>query len=101
MVYVEVAMTVNHLPIRLPILRMHCSNLAQDIVNAQNMSMPAWFNKRYWPYQRYFGVETEKQIDEIERWCWQNFKGKYWRSMYRAFAFKRERDFMLFTLRWS
>lgn len=55
------------------------------------------FNKKYWPYQ--YEVEHYDRF-EIERWCWERFKGRYWNNYGRKFVFKREKDAVLFALRW-
>lgn len=88
--------------ILIPLLRKHIPTLiAQDIVGVQPM-VPLGFNKKYWPYQYYCGFKySYQQMEEIERWCWQHFKGRNWRSADRFFAFKRQKDYNWFMLRWS
>lgn len=54
------------------------------------------FNKKYWPYQ----YEITQDSREAERWCWERFKGRYWNSYGRKFVFKREKDAVIFALRW-
>lgn len=75
--------------------------LAQDI-----QPMTGWytgeFNRKYWPYQHRFEREALFfDYNQIDQWCWANFKGRYWRSEGRRYAFKREKDYMLFLLRWA
>jgi hypothetical protein len=80
--------------------------MAQQIVGVQPMTGSAGsifnqynskeYNKKYWPYQY---VITQHSYD-AERWCWERFKGRYWHSHGRKFVFKREKDAVLFALRW-
>jgi len=56
------------------------------------------FNPKYWPYQT---TADWGQIYSIERWCYTNIKGRNWRSLGNRFAFKRERDYVAFLLKWS
>jgi len=55
------------------------------------------YNKKYWPYQYVITHDSR----EAERWCWERFKGRYWSSYGGKFAFKREKDAVLFALRWA
>jgi hypothetical protein len=56
-------------------------------------------NKKYWPHHVTLGP---LKIDQAERWCYDNIESsKYWRNVGTYFAFKREQDAMIFTLRWS
>ena len=55
------------------------------------------YNKKYWPYQ----YLIERNSSEAERWCWARFKGQYWSNYGRHFVFKREKDAVLFALRWA
>ena len=57
------------------------------------------YNKKYWPYQ-YFIDDKTYRISEVERWCWDQFKGRYWNNYGRNFVFKREKDAVMFALRW-
>lgn len=76
--------------------------VAQEIVGVQPMTTPVRYNKRYWPYQYYLGFRySYDEMADIERWCWRHFKGRFWRSDERFFAFKRQKDFNWFMLRWS
>jgi hypothetical protein len=61
-------------------------------------------NKKYWPYH----VEVKEtsysvfvKADDAERWCYNNFKSSEWRNVGNYFAFKREQDALLFTLKWK
>jgi hypothetical protein len=56
------------------------------------------FNKKYWPHQAY--IEHWGKSRDAERWCYDNFKSRYWTSSGRHFAFKRSRDATLFALKW-
>jgi hypothetical protein len=57
------------------------------------------FNRTHWPYQhRISGVAA---CDNIDRWCWQHFKGRYWRSERGLYGFKREKDYQWFMLKWG
>lgn len=61
-------------------------------------------NKKYWPHH----IVTRKdnssiyiaELDEMEQWCYQNFKSADWRNLRNYFAFKNEEDAMIFSLRW-
>jgi hypothetical protein len=55
-------------------------------------------NKKYWPH--HITVSPVK-IADAERWCYENFKSKQWRSVGTYFAFKSGADATVFTLRWS
>jgi hypothetical protein len=60
----------------------------------------AWYmKKKYWPYQYEFPMIPNRT--DIERWCYKNFKSRNWRSMYGTYAFKHEKDYTLFLLRWA
>ena len=82
--------------------------MAQQIVGVQPMGAGTGsifnqyfykqYNKKYWPYQYYVNVDV---FSEVERWCWDRFKGRYWNNYGRQFAFKREKDYTMFILRWS
>lgn len=82
--------------------------IAQQITGRQPMSYTGssifnqffdkQFNKKYWPYQ--YNV-THPDRFEIERWCWDRFKGRHWNSYGPKFVFKRREDAMLFALRWG
>lgn len=56
------------------------------------------YNKKYWPHQCF--IDTSN-IAEAERWCWKQFKGKYWSNRNQLFVFKRSEDAVLFALRWT
>lgn len=63
-----------------------------------------WFteeelNDKYWPYQ--FAFDHWKDLSKAEKFCYQNFKGRYWRSQGRYFGFKRKQDYEWFLLRWQ
>jgi hypothetical protein len=93
------------------------SLIAQDIVGVQPMphntgkifsvksnydgikSLAKYLNKNYWPHQYTFKDTISNK--EVERWCYDNFKGRYWRSLHGIYAFKRARDYEWFVLRWS
>ena len=92
----------------IPLLRTALPNLmAQQIVGVQPMATatgsifkrywPKRYNKKYWPYQ--YDVAREDRWD-IERWCWDNFKGRYWHSHGSQFVFKSEKDAVMFAMRW-
>lgn len=100
---------VNSMYAGIPLLRKQIPALtAQQIVGVQPMGPSTGeifktflirkYNKKYWPYQ--YDVSREDRWD-IEQWCWQNFKGRYWHSNGSKFVFKRKEDAMLFTLRWG
>jgi hypothetical protein len=59
---------------------------------------PKMLSKRYWPYQY---TLTDSTATEVERWCYLRFKSRNWRNQGRYFAFKQEKDFTMFILRWS
>ena len=56
------------------------------------------YNRKYWPHQYRISV---RNMTEAERWCWDNFRGRYWHSDYEQFVFKRSEDAVLFALRWT
>lgn len=56
------------------------------------------FNLKYWPHVT---MVTWQHVLDAERWCYKNFKSRNWRNSGQFFAFKREQDFLLFTLKWS
>jgi len=53
-------------------------------------------NRKYWPYH-----VVVSGIYEPQQWCYKNLKGRNWRNRGSYFAFKRQQDAMMFTLRWS
>lgn len=86
------------------------STMAQQILGVQPMTGTgkSWFsqyyyifqksyNKKYWPYQ--YTVEWDS-VEDAERWCWKQFKGRNWHSSGTAFVFKRKKDAALFVLKW-
>jgi hypothetical protein len=104
--------------ILIPMIRKTMPTLfAQDMVGVQPMGrrtgsifkvksdyadikrVAQYINKKYWPYQHVITVRSS--ITEVERWCYANFKGRYWRSLYGVYGFKREADYSMFLLRWS
>ena len=56
-------------------------------------------NKKYWPHQ--VTMDYKKDIDKMERWCYNNLKSANWRNYNRMFAFKRQEDASYFLLIWS
>lgn len=60
-------------------------------------------NKRFWPYQfRMLPHQNpEAQVQDIEKYCYENFKSGNWRNYGLYFCFKRHDDAILFALRWS
>lgn len=94
--------------IMIPMIRKVMPSLiAQRIVGVQPMTnnlgifnqfFEKKFNKKYWPYQYYVNVDV---FSEVERWCWDRFKGRYWNNYGRMFVFKREKDYTMFLLRWA
>lgn len=85
------------------------TTIAQQIVGVQPMNIEDnlftqffgehEYNKKHWPYQ----TKLSKDLNhyEAERWCWNRFKGRYWNSKGRQFVFKREKDYVMFILRWG
>lgn len=56
------------------------------------------FNKTYWPHV----IEiTVHDYDKAERFCYDNFRSRNWRSQGPYFGFKRKEDYEWFVLRWS
>ncbi len=105
------SVAANGQKILLPMIRKVMPTLmAQQIVGVQPMTgMGSIFdrfygskeyNKKYWPYQYYIN-DTVYQIKDAERWCWDRFKGRYWNNYGRHFVFKREKDAVMFALRWA
>jgi hypothetical protein len=108
---IAASVTATAQKILIPIIRKVMPNLiTQQITGVQPMSSPSGhrhrmdlyfpktYNKKYWPYQ--YDVVREDRWD-IERWCWDNFKGRNWNSYGSKFVFKREKDAVLFALRWA
>jgi hypothetical protein len=62
-------------------------------------NLAKYLNKNYWPHQ--YTINNQTTNIEVERWCYANFKGRYWRSLYGVYGFKREADYSMFLLRWS
>ena len=56
------------------------------------------YNLKYWPHQLF--VESWSKAVAAERWCYDNFKSRYWKNNGRHFAFKRQADATLFALKW-
>lgn len=70
--------------------------IAQELVGVQPMGNS--FNKKYWPHS----VEMPyRHQAEIEKWCWQNFRGRYWRTRGSWIAFKREADYSWYMMKWG
>jgi hypothetical protein len=103
-------MTTSNPRIMIPMIRKVMPNLiAQQITGVQPMSSPSGhrhrmdiyfpktYNKKHWPYQYVITQDSR----EAERWCWDRFKGRYWNNYGRKFVFKREKDAVLFALRWA
>jgi len=102
-------MTTSDPRIMIPMIRNVMPNLiAHQITGMKPMTIPSGhslmdlyfpktYNKKYWPYQY---VITQNSHD-AERWCWARFKGRYWSNYGRKFVFKREKDAVLFALRWA
>jgi len=83
--------------IRIPLIRKTLPiMIARDILGVQPMSSP--HKKKYWPYQY---VVNWSDIKQAERWCYSCMKSGNWRNHGHYFAFKREQDFLAFTLRWA
>ena len=61
------------------------------------------YNKKYWPHQfRMLPKEDVwEQKNELERFCYDNFKSGNWRNNGLYFVFKRQTDATLFLLKWS
>lgn len=56
------------------------------------------FNKTYWPHV----IEISfNDYDNAERFCYDNFRSRNWRSLGPYFGFKRKEDYEWFVLRWS
>lgn len=62
------------------------------------------FNPTYWPHQ--FSLHTDISVTnyhtvDVDRWCYDNIKhAKDWRSQGLRYAFKNEKDAIMFALRW-
>jgi hypothetical protein len=103
------SVAANGQKILLPMIRKVMPTImAQQIVGVQPMTnnlgifnrlLYKNFNKKYWPYQ-YFIDDKTYRISDVERWCWDQFKGRYWNNYGRNFVFKREKDAVMFALRW-
>lgn len=83
--------------VMLPMIRKVFPKLiANEILGVQPMGNP--YNTKYWPYvaEVPFG-----NMAAVEKWCWQNFKGRHWRSRGQWIAFKREQDYAWYKLKWG
>lgn len=58
------------------------------------------YNRRYWPHQYNLTVQLRSDRLAAERWCWANFKGRYWSSSAHKFVFKHSEHALLFSLAW-
>ena len=67
-------------------------NLLQKFVGGHT------FNRRYWPYVIQMSFSD---YDNAERFCYDNFRSRNWRSQGPYFGFKRKEDYEWFVLRWS
>lgn len=83
--------------------------LIQEYVNGILQTPMRTLNKRYWPHQFFLHQMESKARNfkeypamrqDIERWCYEQFKSANWRSYGMVFAFKRQADATLFALRW-
>ena len=81
----------------------------QQYVNGVLQTPMRTLNKKYWPHQFFLHqMESEARNykeypamrQDIERWCYEQFKSANWRSYGMVFAFKRQADATLFALRW-
>jgi hypothetical protein len=64
----------------------------------ETKKLAKYLNKTYWPHYHKF---DKFMYEDVDRWCYANFKSSNWRSIYGVhYAFKREEDFALFLLRW-
>ena len=61
------------------------------------MHLTRILNKKYWPHH----VQVTARAEDVERWCYENFKSSEWRNVGAYFAFKRGEDATLFSLRWA
>ena len=62
------------------------------------------FNKRYWPHQARIAtpvINREITIEDLERFCYDNFKSSDWRNIGWYFVFKRSVDYTFFMLKWT
>jgi hypothetical protein len=91
------------------VTQMKDRTLVQQYVNGILQTPMRTLNKKYWPHQ-FFLHQMESQArnfkeypairQDIERWCYEQFKSANWRSYGMVFAFKRQADATLFALRW-
>jgi hypothetical protein len=60
-------------------------------------------NEKYWPYQHHLRTPNNSlnPVIAAERWCYDNLKGRNWRSHGTFFAFKRKSDYTMFLLKWA
>ena len=90
---------IDNLKILIPKIRSLIPKLvAQDIVGVQPMDGKPTvnFNRKYWPYQ--IKIPGTYMPWDAERFCYQHFRSRNWRSYGFYFAFKREEDFAWFML---
>lgn len=62
------------------------------------------FNPKYWPHQfsLHDGISTDNhRTEDVDSWCYNTIKNaKNWRSQGLRYAFKNEKDAIMFALRW-
>ena len=109
------SVTIAGQKILLPMIRkVMPTMMANSILGVQPMTGPGSsifnhyygkkeYNKKYWPYQYTINDDYLRDfiVRDAERWCWDRFKGRYWSNHGRNFVFKREKDAVMFALRWA
>ncbi len=61
-------------------------------------------NKKYWPYQIRLDtpiIERKFTVQDLERFCYENFKSRNWQNIGWYFVFKQGTDYSFFVLRWG
>lgn len=75
------------------------SVIADEICSVQPMSTP--FNKEEWPYQiDVLPFVKYKDVIPMKQWCQETFGVNEWIASVQYFAFKTEKSFTWFKLRW-
>lgn len=75
------------------------SVIAEQICSVQPMGAP--FRREEWPYQvDALPLAKYSDIVHMENWCRETFDVNEWTSFVQYFAFKTEKSFTWFKLRW-
>ena len=70
--------------------------LARLIIEQREDKALRVLNKKYWPHQ--LMIRRHEDIQDAERWCYDNLVTANWRNVGRVFAFKNGPDATFFAL---